>query len=115
MTSAALLATVVALVVGGGHWMAHRVFGDEVYFSKSGVSKAGVVVTGLAWFATYLIAGGGLAALLGPLAMLVDRVLDALPLLFSPWGALRELIGAPAELIERGMFVTGESVAEGPW
>jgi hypothetical protein len=58
--NAAVLATLVAAAVGTGHYATHRYFGDEVYFSKAGVSKAGVVVTGLAWFSTYLIASGAL-------------------------------------------------------
>jgi hypothetical protein len=64
--NAAVLATLVAAVVGTGHYATHRYFGDEVYFSKAGVSKAGVVVTGLAWFGTYIAAGGAAAAIFAP-------------------------------------------------
>lgn len=57
--SPAVLATLVAAVVGTGHYVTHRLFGDEVLFSKTAVGKAGIVVTGLTWLAIYLVAGGG--------------------------------------------------------
>jgi hypothetical protein len=78
--NAAVLATLVAVLVGGGHYLAHGYFGDEVYFSKAGVSKAGIVVTGLAWFGTYAAAGGA-AAIFAPAEAFfkgVGRLVDVL-------------------------------------
>ena len=57
MTSAVLLATLVAAFLGGSHYVSHRVFGDEVYNSKAGVAKTTVIITGLAWFTIYIVMG----------------------------------------------------------
>lgn len=46
---------------------------------------------------------------------LVSGALEVVPLLVSPWEWLRQLIVAPAKAIERGMFVSAESIAEGAW
>jgi hypothetical protein len=51
-----LLATFVAAVVGGTHWISHRFLGDEVSNSKRVVSKTAILVTGVTWFLVYFMA-----------------------------------------------------------
>jgi hypothetical protein len=64
--TAALAATLIAAIIGFSHWLSHRAFGDEVYNSKSGVGKATVVVTAVAWILTYVAAGGDMGLIVLP-------------------------------------------------
>jgi hypothetical protein len=61
----AVLAAVVAALVGVGHTAAHRIFADEVANRKTGVKKATIVVTALTFVSVYLVASGALEGIVG--------------------------------------------------